>query len=284
MPQPTHLLWSVFRVLGFSLFGLLLLVSGCVVFSQHRLIYHPRPYEPGRIEQFGRRVETLVYRTDQGRQVAFYVPPRDPGRPEALWVLFAGNGSLALDWETLGRADRDRGRAFLLVDYPGYGQSAGRASPEGVRGSADAALAMLTARLGAVPPLLGAGGHSLGAAAALGFAAAHPEVSRVVLVSPFTSLRAMARREVGLPLAWLLRGNYDNVARLNELAARRAPAGPPRVWVLHGASDAFIPPAMGQMLAAAHPEFVRFESVPGAGHEDVLDAALPRLLEVLDGR
>lgn len=279
-------------MIAWTLLGLLLVAVGFLFFGQHGLIYHPQGYEAGRAERFGRRLEPLAFNTEEGRQLAFYLPPRDTGRalPEALWVLFAGNGSLALDWEELTVADPDAGRAYLLVEYPGYGGSQGRASPAAIRRAADGALAALAVRLGRRDagelerevPRLGALGHSLGAAAALDFAVGHPAVSRVMLVAPFTSLRAMARRTVGWPLSWLLRGDFDNAARLDALAGRAPPHTPPRVRIFHGDADTFIPPAMGRALAAAHPRIARFEPVPSANHDDVVTHAIPRLLATLD--
>lgn len=284
----------ILRLLALALLGLTLLVVVALFFWQDVLIYHPRPYGPGRVERFGRRLEPLEYRTDQGRQTAFYLPPRGQAAasgalPAALWVLFVGNGSLALDWEDLLVADPDPDRAFLLVDYPGYGRNAGRAAPASIRQGSEAALAALAARLGRRDaadlanrvPRLGTAGHSLGAAVALDFAVAHPAVSRVILLAPFTSLRDMARRTVGWPLSGLLRGNFDNRARLDALAARPSPP-PPQVVIFHGERDNFIPPAMGRALAAAHPDVARFELVPGANHDDLLLRAESRLRAALD--
>jgi pimeloyl-ACP methyl ester carboxylesterase len=112
-------------------------------------------------------------------------------------------------------------------------------------------------------------GHSLGAAAACQFAARHA-VARVVLVSPFTELRAMARRSVGWPLCWLLRGNFDNRARLAEITAR-TPAPP--VVILHGDDDEVIPVAMGRTLAAELGDRCRYQEIAGADHNGILGMA-----------
>ena len=207
-------------------------------------------------------------------------------------MLFAGNGSLALDWADLAAADPDPGRAFLFVDYPGYGLCEGKPSPRSIAQNVDGALAVLARRIGypgaaaltkalEARGVLGVMGHSMGAGAALAFAARTPEVSRIVLVSPFTSLRAMARLTVGWPLCWLLRGNFDNVARLDEIALRPVL---PRVLILHGDHDTLIPQEMGRSLAGKHPDFTRFESVPGAGHDDIVAVSGARLQAALDGR
>ena len=268
-------------------------VVGILLFFQDRLLWHPRFYEPGTVESFPRSLDALSFRTSEGNETAFYAPPRDHRPfPSALWVLFAGNGSLALDWVDLAASDSDPGRGFLFVDYPGYGRCEGKPSPGTIALNVDGAMTALARKLGQPGPealcktlaargILGVMGHSMGTGAALDFAARTPEVSRIVLVSPFTSLRAMARRTVGWPLCWLVRGNFDNLGRLDELSRR---AARPRVLILHGDRDTLIPLEMGRALAAAHPDFVRFESVPGAGHDDIVIASGPRLQKALDER
>jgi pimeloyl-ACP methyl ester carboxylesterase len=118
-------------------------------------------------------------------------------------------------------------------------------------------------------------GYSLGAAAALQFATRHP-VQRIILFSPFTSMLDMAQRVVGSPLCYLLEHRYDNLSSLAELRATRLP----RVDVLHGAQDSFIPSEMGEAVARAAPGS-HFELVPGADHNDVIDVAAQRLRELL---
>ena len=276
------------------------IVAGVVVLGvvalyiwQDLLIWHPHPYLQGEVELFPLPLTALVFRTAQGTQTAFYTPPRD-GRalPSTLWVLFAGNGSLALDWGDIIRRDTHPGQAFLFVDYPGYGRCEGKPSPASIRENATGAMDTLARRLGqpdgpALARTVAAGGgrlavmgHSIGTGVTLEFAASRPEVSKVVLISPFTSLRDMARTVVGWPLCWLLRGNFDNRARLDELAARPTP---PAVIIFHGDEDTLVPPAMGRALAAAHPDCTRFELVAGGSHDDTAYRAGPALLAVLAG-
>jgi pimeloyl-ACP methyl ester carboxylesterase len=231
---------------------------------QDRMIYHPRHYAAGALP---RSYEALRYRTAEGEQTAYARLPAAPAH--AIWVLFGGNGALALEWSDVVEAARRDGEIYLLIDYPGYGACEGAPSPRTIGESSEAALAALAARLGetvsALEPRLRVLGHSLGAAAALQFAARHA-VERVVLLSPFTSLRDMARRAVGWPLCWLLRGNFDNRARVRELAAR---SQPPRLAIIHGDEDQVIPCAMGRELAALMPG-AAFTEVRGAGHNDVV--------------
>src|SRR5438132_1403133 len=81
---------------------------------------------------------------------------------------------------------------------------------------------------------------------------------RSVLVSPFTNMRDMGRRMVGWPLCLLCEHNFDNRARLAELAAR---ANPPRVDIFHGTNDRSIPFWMGESLASAFPRMIALHAI-----------------------
>lgn len=262
--------------------GCFLVLAVLLWFFQHRLIYNPTPYHPTYRASLPERTRELEFLTTAGRQLAFFVPSGSPSPdpekiPRRLWVLLGGNSSVALNWIGWVRESPDPEAAFLLVDYPGYGCCEGSPSPEGILANCEGAFDALARELG-VPADTLAGrtsvlGHSLGAAAALQFAARHP-VRRVVLVAPFTSMRDMARRVVGRPLAWLLRHSFENEARLRELAAR---PDPPRVTILHGTADNVVPVEMGRRLAAAFPRMVDYLELPGADHVTVLDSVRRQL-------
>ena len=245
--------------------------TGILFFGQHKIIWYPHPYGPTYKLALPKNAVELNYTTSQGKQCAFYLPPpaASSSGPERVWVLFVGNGSLALDWTDFAASDPDKRDGFLLIDYPGYGRCEGSAEPENIEESADHAVATLAGHLQMQPEeletKLNVFGHSIGAAAALQFAAHHP-VRRVILLSPFTSLRDMARRAIGWPLCWLLRHNFDNRARLAELAARPSP---PQVTIFHGTEDTMIPMKMGRSLASMFPKIATFHEVPGATHDSI---------------
>ena len=83
------------------------------------------------------------------------------------------------------------------------------------------------------------------------------------LLAPFTTLRDMARQTVGWPLCYLLLQNYDNVARIHELAARHRP---PAVAIASGDQDEVIP---NRMLSATVPG-TSFWLVPQCCHNDIV--------------
>lgn len=259
-----------------------LFVLGC----QSRLIYFPRPccaeQEALLNASQGRRMR---YSTGQGGQTAFYIPPRadteggagptPPGLPQAVWLCFAGNGSLALDWLSF-TGDWDARFAYLLIDYPGYGECEGSPSPARIRESAQAAVAALARELHTTPaelqPRLAVLGHSLGSAAAL-MAAEDLDIRRGVLLSPFTTMTDMGRRVLGWPLCHLNLHRFDNRKTLARVASREGA----RFVIFHGTEDEVIPVRMGMELAAAHPQAVRFHAVPHAHHNDLMDFISPQI-------
>lgn len=260
----------MFRIFIGTAIGLIFLL----LFFQDRLIYHPRRYTIDAATRYP-SIIPLSYTTSQGLQQAFYLPPRfrptDP--PARLWVLFPGNGSLALNWVNFLDPPPASREGFLLIDYPGYGNCHGSPAPATIQTSAEAAFACLAQSLRTQPALLDQNlnllCHSIGCAAGLNFAVRHP-VDRIILLAPFTSLRDMARRTVGWPLCWLLLHDFDNRARLRELAAR---PHPPRILILHGADDQLVPVSMGRQLASMFPAMITFHDIPGADHNTILDDA-----------
>ncbi len=247
---------------------------------QSWFIYLPRRYTPEDYEGAPPSMKEIVYTTTEGSMTAYYVPAR--GEFRRLWVVFNGNGGTALGWRHFARDCPASGAAFLLVDYPGYGVNEGRPAPWTIQESAEEALRATAREFDDRQELsksLCVLGHSLGAATGLAFAARHPDIQRVIAVSPFTSMRSMARRTVGWPLCLLLTHHFDNDKRLGEMAARR---DPPDVFIVHGTADDVIPVSMGKELAALHPRMIRFIEIPGADHNALIDEQRERLYGLME--
>jgi len=271
----------VLAALAVCLAFLVLVVS--FYFRQHSMLYHPRPYDASYADTLPHDGAELHFTTIAGKQVAFYLPAESADRlPKRIWVVFCGNGSLALDWAWLQAQDRQSRDAFLLIDYPGYGKSDGYATIATTRAAADNALDALAAHLGAneheIESRLDVIGHSLGTAVALDFATRHP-VGHIVLISVFTTLREEAATIVGGPLSHLLVENYDNRAALRQLA-RRSPL--PRIDIFHGTDDDTIPIRMGRELAEDFPALVKFHPVAGGDHVSVIGKAAREVVAAMN--
>ncbi|PCI29880.1 MAG: hypothetical protein COB67_02930 [SAR324 cluster bacterium] len=258
--------------IGYSLLSCLLLLIVMLLLFQHKLIYHPRPYD-ARYESFrpGQVIE-LQYQTGEGQQHAYYIPPQSGARqlPAQLWILFGGNAMLALDWSDFIRNYPGTNIGFLLIDYPGYGKNQGTAWPDTILESSIGAyqelLAFLETTAENMTPRLGILGHSLGAGAALQFANQVP-ARKVILTAPFTSLSAMAKLIVGWPLCNLVQKDFNNEQQLRQLLHQQPL---PTITIFHGHQDEIIPIEMGRQLSALSPRQITFIEIFNSDHNSLI--------------
>jgi uncharacterized protein len=116
---------------------------------------------------------------------------------------------------SLGRIGAD----VLIVGYRGYGRSEGSPSEAGVYRDAEAAYRYLIEERHVFPSRLVIFGESLGSGPAIELAA-HRPCAGIVLQSAFTSVGDMAAHAVPLvPVRWLVRTKFDNVAKLPSIRA-----------------------------------------------------------------
>jgi uncharacterized protein len=240
-------------------------IAGC----QSKLLYFPRPYAAGvtnewREKTAGRPVD---FTTSQGRQRAFL--QGNLKSPRNLWIVCGGNGTVALDWSDWLATHAPKEDAWLLVDFPGYGDCEGKPSPGHIRESLREVVPMAAESVGLTakpdPARLRFFGHSLGAAASL-IAATEFGMRQGVLLSPFTSTMEMSEVVTGLPLGMLVTHRFDNEARLDEIIAR----GPAKIVILHGTDDEVIPVEMSRKLARGREKSVSLIEVQGAYHNDIV--------------
>lgn len=251
----------------------LVLVVGC----QSSLIYFPRPYPPEAQPNWAKESGGIIldYRTSQGAQRAFL--QGNLRAPRNLWIVCGGNGSLALDWSDWLARNAPAQDAYLLVDFPGYGDCEGAPNPARIRESFTILAPLAWQKLGESPDSgrLRFFGHSLGAAACL-IAASELEIRRGVLLAPFTSTMEMSHEVTGLPLGFLVTHRFDNRARLREIAGNGG-----RVTIVHGTADEVIPVRMGRQLAADQPQHVKLVEVSGGRHNTIPEIAAKTLAEAL---
>lgn len=156
------------------------------------------------------------------------------------------------------------GSSLLMIDYRGYGKSAGRPSERGLYADADAAYAHLI-RAGYRAGQIILHGESLGTAVAVDLASRRP-CAALVLEAPFTSGKDVARTVfplIGPALTWA----FDSRNKIGRIHA-------PTLFI-HGDRDEIIPLRLGLPLFAAAPEPKSLWIVPGAHHNDIVETAGP---------
>lgn len=174
-------------------------------------------------------------------------------------VHFHGNGETMSSSFRLAEALHAEGLGVVLVEYRGYGISAGAPSEAGLYRDAEAVLDALAAQ-GIGPDRIVLYGASLGSGVAAEMAA-RGRGAALVLVSPYTSIARIAKRLAPiLPTDLLVRDRFDTLAK--------APRIHVPTLVVHGDRDGVVPFTMGRAVASAIAG-ARFFPVAGAGHDDL---------------
>ena len=207
-------------------------------------------------------------------------------KPDHVWWVFGGNGSVALSWvDLVEQVDPSTKQVFVLFDYPSYGFNRGRPNPKSIRQSVEDSIPVVAKQLRLSPQDLMSRshvlGHSLGAAIALDTANRH-NLDKVIIISPFTKMEDMARRQMGNLGAAILRHRYDNEKSIDALLAKETP---PAIYLFHGELDDMIPIEMSRSLLAqdvGSKKVIEFHSVPRAGHNNIIGFIEDDLIQLLE--
>jgi uncharacterized protein len=210
------------------------------------------------------RVEPLQLLMKDGTPLAGWLlrsnATRVPAGSRSGLLWFYGNGeNIAAIWPVL-KEFQPPGFDLLVVDYPGYGASGGRATEERVYEAADLAYDAMSTRVD--PSRIFVYGRSLGSAVATHIAATHA-VRGLILESPFTNARDMGRRHYAFLPPFLLRLRLDN---LMQISRTHCP-----VLVFHGTADRLVPIEMGRAVANAAPGPVEFVAIAGSDHNETYE-------------
>jgi hypothetical protein len=200
--------------------------------------------------------EKIRLQQPAGPVSALFLAPTSGVTGRAPLLIFThGNAELAEAWVADFATPRAWGWAALLVEYPGYGREAGRASERSINAVVTAAYEWARRDGRIDPSRIVAYGRSLGSGPAARLAADRP-LAGLILESSFTSVPRLAARF--LVPSFLIRDRFDN------LRALRTYRGP--LLVLHGGLDQIVPVREGRALAAAVPgaQFVQM----ACGHND----------------
>jgi pimeloyl-ACP methyl ester carboxylesterase len=210
-------------------------------FAQDGLIFYRQPISEARRAEIARghhAVESVFIAAADGTRLHAWHLKAGP-----VLVLYFGGNAEEVSWMLEAARAETPGVSWLLADYRGYGQSGGRPSEKAL--VADAVLLYdYAAKLpGVDAKRIHAFGRSLGSGVTVALAAERP-LAGLVLVTPFDSLAAVAKRYYWyLPVDWMLRHRFDSVALAPRLSAP--------LLCLVAERDEVIPPAHAERLFAA---------------------------------
>jgi fermentation-respiration switch protein FrsA (DUF1100 family) len=211
------------------------------------------------------RGERIRVTTGDGVELrGWYLPPYPAPAggakaPGLIW--FYGNMETIAVMAPVLHYFQPPGTGLVVLDYRGYGESAGTETEDGIYRDAEAAWNYLAARPEIDNSHIAVYGRSIGGVPALYLATTKP-VRAVVLESPFSSARAMAAKHYPFFPRVLMRVSLDNVSRASRLSVP--------LLVFHGTADRVAPVAMGEEVArAGRGTLVRLE---GKGHNDTYES------------
>ncbi|MEL6637245.1 MAG: alpha/beta hydrolase [Bacteroidota bacterium] len=187
--------------------------------------------------------------------------------PKGQVLYFHGNARAVDDWGYAAADLRDRGYSVLMPDYRGYGKSTGTISEAALYADARRWCDWLEAS--APEARLLYYGRSLGSGIASRLAYERPP-ERLILETPYTSLLAMAKLQMGfLPVDLLSRYRFPTDQIMEDIDCP--------IDLIHGTEDELIPYAQAQQLGRGR---ATLHTIPGGGHNDL--SQFPAFHQVLD--
>ena len=236
------MLWTVLTIVVGIYAGL------CLLFfvAQRSFLYHPTARTQAH--------EAAVTLDVPGATLRISCRPYDG--PKAV-LYFGGNAEdVAFSLPDLTAMFPDR--AVYGLHYRGYSGSTGRPSEDDLRNDARALWDLVHARHPDVVVI----GRSLGSSLAIQLAAEKP-VSRLVLITPFASILAIAQRVTPfLPMRLLLQDTYESWRYAERVTCP--------TLVIAGSADELVPAEdTRDLLQAFRPGVAALRVIDGADHNSV---------------
>jgi len=238
-----------------------LYVSFCLAlfFLQRNLIYFPQ------VKQNPMGLPTITLKTDAGNVTAI---TKEFSGDRAL-IYFGGNAEdVSQSLPLLSQAFPDC--AIYLLNYRGYGGSAGEPSEASIISDADRLFGIVHARHRKVLLI----GRSLGSGVAVQIASKHA-VEGLILVTPYDSVQALAAMHFKyVPVQMLLRDKFESWKYVPQIASP--------TLLIAAEHDEVIPREHTSNLFSHFTKGVAvLKTVPGTGHNDIANS--PEYVKLLRG-
>lgn len=202
-------------------------------------------------------LEIIWLETGFGKVESWFLPAigKPEGKPAPIVIFAHGNAELIDSWPHEFIKLTRLGISVMLVEFPGYGRSAGSPSEKSITEAFLAAYDAITTRDDVDPSQVILFGRSLGGGAVCALSKYRP-IKALILMSTFTSVRSMAKKY--LVPGFLIRDPFDNQSAVEKFTGQ--------VLVIHGRFDTVIPYSHGSSLfeSARDAELITYK----AGHND----------------
>jgi hypothetical protein len=229
---------------------------GLLYASQERLIFHGVPLPADYRFQFDQRFEEIGVPVQGATLDALHFIQDEP---RGLVFFIHGNAGNLATWTTGIDFYRRVNYDLFIFDYRGYGKSTGQIESEDqLAADVRTAWDTIAPRYKGKPIVIY--GRSLGTGLAARLAR-DVDPTLLVLVSPYTSLAAIGKREYPLVPERLNRYPLRTDAVIGDI---RCP-----ILLVHGTADTLIPFSESERLKTLARAPVELLPIPGVGHHDV---------------
>lgn len=227
---------TVLRMAALVYIGLVLLLAGC----QRSMIYYPTRAPEMRVLAMGAAEGLIPWRNADGEIIGWH-PRQLADTPDSM-LLFHGNAGLAAHRGYFADGFAPDINVFIM-EYPGYGNRAGKPSEQRFYAAAEDAFRQLQRERGG---RIFVGGESLGSGVAAYLAGTFPdEVAGVFMSTPFSSLVDVARSHYPVfPVSWFMRDRYPSTRHLTSFSGPLA--------ILLAENDEVVPARLGRQLYEAY--------------------------------
>jgi fermentation-respiration switch protein FrsA (DUF1100 family) len=221
-------------MIGYRLVGVIVvgyLFYSLLLFALQRHVLFPRHAIGPSPAVMSADAQVIWLSLPDGPVEAWFLPPlANAAQPFPLVIFAHGNAELIDDFPEELQFFRHMGMGLLLVEYPGYGRSAGRPSQQAITATFIRAYDQAVQWPRVDRSRIVFFGRSLGGGVVCALARQRRPAA-MILMSAFTGVQAFTARYL-LP-GFLVRDPFDNIAAL------KAYDGP--VLIIHGNRDEMIP-------------------------------------------
>lgn len=223
--------------------------GGYLYLNQRNLIYFPvRADTPSEDEDIF---------DNEGEKIKVSVVNR--GKRKAI-IYFGGNAE-NVDYNLDDFKAVFRKHTSYLVKYRGYGGSSGTPTEQGLYSDAMHIFDKLNNEYDEISII----GRSLGAGVATYIASRKP-VHKLVLITPFDSIKSVARSQFPFyPVSLLIKDKYDSLARAEDIDTE--------TMIIAAGKDRIIGISHARQLAEGFKQGVAFHIIEDAGHNDISNFA-----------
>ena len=255
-------------MLGIAVAMYVLLVVGMFAFQRSLLYFPSHEYVTLAEAHANKALRELPVRTADGIDLKGWDAPAT-GKPFTL-VFFHGNGDSLYGDAEVPDPYIASGYGFLIAEYRGYSGLPGKPTEAGLYADGRAYLFGLMAQ-GVKSENIILMGHSLGTGVAVQLAGEF-HVGGVILLAPYLSIPKMAQIHYPfLPVKLIALDKFDNEKKIGGVHVP--------VLIVNGTADEIIPASQGKRLYELANEPSEFHSLPGRGHNDILESAEPLCLD-----